>query len=453
MNYRLEKDSMGTVKVPEDKFWGAQTQRSYDNFKIGTEIMPAEIIKALAFIKKAAAKVNAAEGKIDGDVASAICNAAEKIVSGEYDDQFPLSVWQTGSGTQTNMNVNEVIAYLAEKEIGKKVHPNDHVNSSQSTNDVFPSAIHVAAVIETERKLLPEIDSLRKTFRRLSKEYKNIIKIGRTHLQDAVPLSLGQEISAWERMMEADHKMIRNSLDLLRPLAIGGTAVGTGLNAPKGFGDKCAKVLTEDTGVRFTSEKNKFYALSSRSSLAGFHGTLTALASDLLKIANDVRLLASGPRCGIGELKIPENEPGSSIMPGKVNPTQCEAVTMVAVRVMGNDTTIGVASSQGNFELNVYLPVLAYTVLQSIRLLTDVIASFRAHCIAGLVPNQKVIENHLNDSLMLVTALSPYIGYDKAAKVAKTAYEKEITLREACLDLGYLTGEEFDSYIDAKKMI
>ncbi len=454
MGYRIERDSLGEVKVPEDKLWAAQTQRSFENFKIGTEKMPQEIIEAFAILKKAAAISNNRLNRLDDKKTKAIVSACDEILAGKFDDNFPLVVWQTGSGTQTNMNLNEVIANRASQIWGEKtIHPNDHVNMSQSSNDTFPTAMHIAAVKAVEERLLPAISELRATFFLKEIEFESIVKTGRTHLQDATPLTLGQEISAWRRMMEKSEAMLRESIGQLKELALGGTAVGTGLNAPCGFGEIVAEEITRLTGKEFVTAENKFHSLTSKDELVFVHGTLKALAADLMKIANDVRWLASGPRCGIGELEIPANEPGSSIMPGKVNPTQCEAVTMVACQVMGNDVAVGIAASQGNFQLNVFMPVCIYNFLQSVRLLADVLESFNKNCAIGLQPNKKKIEENLNNSLMLVTALSPYIGYDNAARIAKKAHTEGTTLKEAAIGSGLLTGEDFDKYVRPEKMV
>lgn len=453
MKYREEHDTMGVVKVPADKYWGAQTQRSFDNFKIGTEKMPPEIIKAFAVLKKAAAQVNAEIGVLGQDKADSIMSACDEILAGKLDGNFPLAVWQTGSGTQSNMNVNEVTARRASEISGLAVHPNDDVNKSQSSNDTFPSAMHIAAVTELEERLMPSLDALAAEFDRLAGKYKDIIKTGRTHLQDATPLTLGQELSAFSAMLKESKKMIKASEDGLLALALGGTAVGTGLNAPDGFAEGVAAKIAEITGYEFRTAENKFHALTSKDAIVFSHGALKALAADLMKIANDVRWLASGPRCGIGELRIPANEPGSSIMPGKVNPTQCEALTMVAVQVLGNDAAVGVAASQGNFQLNVFMPVIIYNYLQSVRLLSDAMESFRVNCVCGIEPNTEKITENLGKSLMLVTALNPHIGYEKAAEVAKKAYKENITLREAVISLGYMTGEDFDLAVDPQKMV
>ncbi|MBQ4443469.1 MAG: class II fumarate hydratase [Clostridia bacterium] len=453
MEYRIEKDTMGEIKVPKDKLWGAQTQRSLENFVIGREKMPIEVIYALAEIKRAAAVANCRAGVLTKEKRDLIVEAADAILSGELDEQFPLAVWQTGSGTQTNMNVNEVIAGYAAAKTGKRpLHPNDDVNKSQSSNDAFPSAMHVAAYRKT-LAVLPEIDALADTFRRLEKENADAIKCGRTHLQDAVPLTFAQEISGWRGMLETAAMQIKESAAALLALAVGGTAVGTGLNVPQGFGAAFIEALNAHTGLPFRLEENKFHALSAKDALVYAHGALKALACNMMKIANDVRWLASGPRCGLGEIRIPQNEPGSSIMPGKVNPTQCEAVTMVAVQVMANDQAVSVAASQGNFELNVYMPVIIYDYLQSARLLADSVRSFRLHCAEGLTADKAKMKDNLERSLMLATALNPYIGYEKAAQVAKKAYAENISLKEACTALGYLTAEEYDRIVRPEDMV
>ena len=454
--FREEHDSMGTVLVPCDKYYGAQTQRSLDNFKIGEEKMPKELIRAFGILKAAAAKANfeLRPEKMTERKFKAIIKACLEVCSGELDGNFPLAVWQTGSGTQTNMNVNEVIANRANELCGEKIiHPNDDVNMSQSSNDTFPTAMHISARLEIKEKLLPAIDSLIKGFEVLEEQNEGIIKIGRTHLQDATPIKFSQEISGWRGMLESAREQIVASDAFLSRLALGGTAVGTGINAPKEFGSLSAKYVSELTGLEFQSEENKFHALTSKDALVFAHGALKALAANLLKIANDVRWLSSGPRCGIGEISIPENEPGSSIMPGKVNPTQCEAVTMVAVQVMGNDATIGFAASQGNFELNVFMPVIMYNFLQSVKLLSDVINSFNKNCVVGIRANCEKMRDNLNNSLMLVTALNPHIGYENAAKVAKKAHNEGITLKEACVKLGFLSGEEYDIIVIPEKMV
>ena len=454
MDYRIEHDTMGEVRVPANRCWGAQTQRSHENFPIGTEKIPQEIIHAFAVLKKAAALANCKLGNLDARRANAIAAACDEILAGKLDDEFPLVVWQTGSGTQSNMNVNEVVAARANALLGEKlVHPNDHVTKSQSSNDTFPTAMHIAALTAAEDHVLPALDGLAATFERLSAEYADVIKVGRTHLQDATPLTLGQEISGWSSSLRRDERMIRGAMEGVRELALGGTAVGTGLNALPAFGETVAQEISALTGKHFVTAPNKFHALTSKDELVYLHGAFKALAADLMKIANDVRLLASGPRCGIGELLIPENEPGSSIMPGKVNPTQCEAMTMVAVQVMANDVAVGMAASQGNFELNVFMPVCIYNFLQSARLLGDVMRSFELRCARGIKPNREKIQAYLDESLMLVTALNPHIGYENAAKVAKTAFAEGITLREAAVRLGFLTAEAFDRIVRPEKMV
>ena len=453
MEYRIEHDTMGEVRVPADKYWAAQTQRSFENFKIGTERMPIEIIRAFAILKKGAAMANCKLGNLARDKMEAIVTACDEITAGKLDDHFPLVVWQTGSGTQSNMNVNEVIANRANELAGKKlVHPNDDVNRSQSSNDTFPTAMHIAALTAIEDRVLPGLDLLAGTLAELSRRYEPIIKTGRTHLQDATPLTLGQEISGWHAMLTQTRKMLTASCDGLRELALGGTAVGTGLNAMPEFGERVAEEISALTGKSFVTAPNKFHALTSKDALVFSHGALKALAANLMKIANDVRLLSSGPRCGIGELLIPENEPGSSIMPGKVNPTQCEAMTMVAVQVMGNDAAVGMAASQGNFELNVFMPVCIYNFLQSARLLGDVMVSFNNNCALGIRPNEAKIKEYLDSSLMLVTALNPVIGYENAAKIAKLAYRENLTLKQAALRLNLLTEEEFDKAVRPENM-
>ncbi len=454
MEYRIEHDTMGEVRVPADRYWGAQTQRSYENFKIGTQRMPEEIIHAFGILKKAAAQANLALGALDEERAVAIQQAADEVISGKLQDHFPLVIYQTGSGTQSNMNVNEVIANRANEILGKKlVHPNDHVNKSQSSNDTFPTAMHIAAIQAVEDRLLPALDQLADTFARLEKENTDIIKTGRTHLQDATPLTLGQEISAWYAMLTETRAMLTQSLIGVRKLALGGTAVGTGLNAPQGFAELSAQKISEITGKPFETAPNKFHALTAKDALVFCHGAMKALAADLMKIANDIRWLASGPRCGIGEITIPENEPGSSIMPGKVNPTQCEALTMVCVKVMGNDAAIGFAASQGNFQLNVFMPVLICSFLESARLLADAMHSFNLHCAKGILPNLQKIDENMNKSLMLVTALNPHIGYENAAKIAKLAHKENLTLKEAALQLRLVSEEDFAKWVDPKKMV
>jgi len=456
MNYRTEHDSMGEVKVPADKYWGAQTQRSLENFPIGIEKMPVEIIHAFGALKLAAARVNArlVPARMTAEKCAAIEAAAAEVMEGKLDDHFPLVVWQTGSGTQSNMNANEVISHRGNSLAGKKLlHPNDDVNMSQSSNDTFPTAMHMAAVLETERHLMPAVEDLAATLARLEEENRGIVKSGRTHLQDATPIAFSQEISGWRASLLADLEMIAASLEPLRGLALGATAVGTGLNAPKGFDKAVAEEISNLTGTPFRTADNKFHALTSKGELVAAHGALKALAADLMKIANDIRWLASGPRCGLGEITIPENEPGSSIMPGKVNPTQCEAVTMVAVQVMANDTAVGIAASQGNFELNVFMPVCIYNYLQSVRLLGDVCRSFNQNCVCGIVANREKMRNNLHNSLMLVTALTPHIGYENAARVVHRAHDEGLSLREACVALGYLTEEQFDLLFHPEEMI
>ncbi|MBR0154422.1 MAG: class II fumarate hydratase [Lachnospiraceae bacterium] len=454
MDVRMEHDSMGEVAVPADRYWGAQTQRSFENFQIGSEKIPMKVIRAFAVLKKAASMANCKLGRQDEKHSEAICRVCDEILSGDLDGHFPLAVWQTGSGTQSNMNVNEVIANRGNELAGEKIlHPNDTVNQSQSSNDTFPTAMHIAAVTALRTELLPELEKMIETLRMLEEKHRGIVKTGRTHLQDATPIAFSQEISGWRGMLERSEKMLEGSLAGLCELAIGGTAVGTGLNAPEGFADLCAGYIRELTGEPFVSSENKFHALTSKDALVYSHGALKALAADLMKIANDVRWLASGPRCGLGEIRIPENEPGSSIMPGKVNPTQCESVTMVAVQVMGNDVTIGIAASQGNFELNVFMPVIIYNYLQSATLLADSLRSFRIHCMSGLEAVPEKMEENLHRSLMLVTALNPYIGYENAAKTAKKAYAENISLKEACVKLGFLDEEEFDRVFHPEKMV
>lgn len=458
MDYRIEKDTLGEIKVPADKLWAAQTQRSLENFRIGTETMPMDIIRSFAVLKKSAAIVNGKLGKLEPGKVEAIVTAADEIIAGQWDEHFPLVVWQTGSGTQSNMNVNEVIArranqLLKDKGADTAIHPNDDVNKSQSSNDTFPTAMHMAAVVAVEEQVLPALRRLKQTLADKRDEYKDLIKIGRTHLQDATPLTLGQEISGWHRMLEKSEQMIVAAVEPLRELAIGGTAVGTGINAHPDFGDMTAAEISTQTGYSFTSASNKFHALTSHDELVFAHGALKALAADLMKIANDVRWLASGPRSGIGELTIPANEPGSSIMPGKVNPTQSEALTMVVCQVMGNDAAIGFAASQGNFELNVFKPVIIYNYLQSARLLTDAMDSFNRNCAVGIQANIEVIRANMERSLMLVTALNPHIGYENAATIAKLAHQEGTTLREAAIKSGLLSGEEFDRIVRPEEMI
>lgn len=451
---RIEHDSMGEVEVPAWALWGAQTERSYENFRIGTETMPKGIIRAFALLKKAAAQANAELGCLTEEQATLIGQAADEVLAGQHDDMFPLKVWQTGSGTQSNMNMNEVLANRGNQIAGMKVlHPNDSVNRSQSSNDTFPTALHIAAVLALEEELLPEARNLVETLKHLEKENEGIVKSGRTHLQDAVPIAFSQEISGWRGLVEAGIEDIEASLPGLLKLALGGTAVGTGLNAPEGFDKLVASKVAALTGKPFVTDPNKFHALTGKDAIVFSHGAVKALAANLMKIANDVRWLASGPRLGLGEITIPANEPGSSIMPGKVNPTQCEAVTMVAVQVMGNDAAIGLAASQGNFELNVFMPVIAYNYLQSVRLLADAIHSFDIHCVSGIVANRNKMQSNLHNSLMLVTCLNPYIGYERAAKVAHKAYAEGTSLKDACLALGYLTAEEFDKVMRPEEMV
>lgn len=458
METRLEHDSMGQVAVPADKYWGAQTQRSRENFPIGVgrETMPPEVIHAFGILKKGAVLANAAlrPDKMTPEKLSAISKACDEVISGALDAHFPLVVWQTGSGTQTNMNANEVVANRGNELAGKKLlHPNDDVNMSQSSNDTFPAAMHIAAVLALEGALIPALDALIATFERLERENEGVVKSGRTHLQDATPISFAQEISGWRSSLEKDRQMLLLTMEPLRALALGGTAVGTGLNAPAGFDTAVAAEISKLAGTRFVTAKNKFHALTSKDELVFSHGAVKALACDMMKIANDVRWLASGPRDGLGEITIPANEPGSSIMPGKVNPTQCEAVTMVAVQVTGNDVAVGFAASQGNFELNVFMPVCIYNYLQSVRLLAEAIRSFDLRCASGIRANRAKMAHNLHNSLMLVTALNPYIGYENAAKTAKKAYEDDISLREACIALGFMTGEEFDRVFHPEEMI
>lgn len=458
MEYRVEHDSMGEVRVPADKYWGAQTERSHNNFPIGVgiETMPAEIVHAFGILKKAAARANRAlrPEKMTEEKLAAIEQAADEVISGQLLDNFPLVVWQTGSGTQSNMNSNEVIANRGNEIAGKKLlHPNDDINMSQSSNDTFPTAMHIAAVCALEDKVIPAIDTLVSTFRRLEAENEGVVKSGRTHLQDATPISFPQEISGWRSSLERDRELLLLAVKPLKELALGGTAVGTGLNTPKGFDTAVAAEIAKLTGKDFKTAENKFHALTSKDEIVFAHGALKALAADMMKIANDVRWLASGPRDGLGEIFIPENEPGSSIMPGKVNPTQCEAVTMVAVQVMGNDVAVSMAASQGNFELNVFMPVCIYNFLQSARLLAESIVSFNDRCACGIRANREKMEHNLHNSLMLVTALNPYIGYENAAKTAKKAYKENISLKEACVSLGFLTAERFDEVFHPENMI
>ena len=458
MEYRIEHDSMGEVKVPADRYWAAQTQRSHQNFPIGVgiETMPREITHAFGILKKAAAMANHAlkPEKMTGQKLEAIGRACDEVISGSLNDHFPLVVWQTGSGTQSNMNANEVIANRANEIAGEKLlHPNDDINMSQSSNDTFPTAMHISAVLAIEDKVFPAIDTLVETFRRLEKENEGVVKSGRTHLQDATPITFSQEISGWRSSLEQDKRMLEAALPSLKELALGGTAVGTGLNAPAGFAEEVAKAVSQLTGKDFVTAPNKFHALTSKDEIVFAHGALKALAADMMKIANDVRWLASGPRDGLGEIFIPENEPGSSIMPGKVNPTQCEAVTMVAVQVMANDVAVGMAASQGNFELNVFMPVCIYNFLQSARLLAESILSFNDNCAVGITANREKMHHNLHNSLMLVTALNPYIGYENAAKTAKKAFKENISLKEACMALGFLTAQQFDEVFHPEQMV
>jgi len=458
---RTEKDTMGKVEVPADRYWGAQTQRSLEHFRIGGERFPREMIRAFGILKKACALVNRELGLLPEDKARAIVQAADEVIEGRLDEHFPLVVWQTGSGTQTNMNANEVIANRAIELLGGRLgsptppplHPNDDVNRSQSSNDTFPTAMHIAAVDQMEGRLVPAVQALSGTLWDKAREFTDVVKIGRTHLQDAVPLTLGQEMSGWASQLDHALEHIRGAMPRLCELALGGTAVGTGLNAPRGFGEHAAKVIAELTGRPFVSAPNKFEALASHDALVGAHGALRTLAAALTKIANDVRWLASGPRCGIGELRIPENEPGSSIMPGKVNPTQCEALTMVCAQVMGNDVAVAIGGASGNFELNVYKPLIIHNVLGSVRLLADACASFDVHCARGIEPDRERIRFLVERSLMLVTALAPRLGYDRAAAIAKKAHAEGLTLKEAAVALGYLTAEEFDREVRPESMV
>lgn len=458
MEFRTEHDSMGEVQVPADRLWAAQTQRSHENFEIGVDIetMPREITHAFGILKKAAAMANAElkPEKMTSKKVEVIKKACDEVISGELNEHFPLVVWQTGSGTQSNMNANEVIANRANQIAGEKLcHPNDDINMSQSSNDTFPTAMHISAVLAVEDKLIPAVLTLIETFKRLEKENEGIVKSGRTHLQDATPITFSQEISGWRSSLERDVELLKSAVAPLRELALGGTAVGTGLNAPKGFDTLVASKVAELTGKPFVTASNKFHALTSKDEIVFAHGAIKATACDMMKIANDIRWLASGPRDGLGEIHIPENEPGSSIMPGKVNPTQCEAVTMVAVQVIGNDVAVGMAASQGNFELNVFMPVTAYNFLQSARLLAEAIVSFNKNCAVGITANKEKMHHNLHNSLMLVTALNPYIGYENAAKTAKKAYKDNISLKEACVELGFLTEEKFDEVFHPEQMV
>ncbi|EUP97403.1 fumarate hydratase class II [Staphylococcus aureus HOAG6034] len=458
MSVRIEHDTFGEIEVPADKYWGAQTERSKRNFPVGKERMPIEVVYGFAQLKRAAALANFDLGKLSEAKKDAIVYACDQILSGELDEHFPLVVWQTGSGTQSNMNVNEVVSYVAnmylkDHQIDESIHPNDDVNESQSSNDTFPTAMHVALYQEVEAKLEPALKLLRNTLKEKEDKFESIIKIGRTHLQDATPIKLGQEISGWRYMLDRCEIMLSESKKHILNLAIGGTAVGTGINAHPEFGDKVAHYISENTGYPFVSSENKFHALTAHDEVVQLHGTLKALAGDLMKIANDVRWLASGPRAGLAEISIPENEPGSSIMPGKVNPTQCEMLTMVAVQVMGNDTVVGFASSQGNFELNVYKPVIMHNTLQSIYLLADGMETFNNNCAVGIEPIEENIDNYLNQSLMLVTALNPHIGYEKAAQIAKKAHKEGLTLKESAIQTGYVTEEQFEAWIKPEDMV
>ncbi|HIH7673491.1 TPA: class II fumarate hydratase [Staphylococcus aureus] len=458
MSVRIEHDTFGEIEVPADKYWGAQTERSKRNFPVGKERMPIEVVYGFAQLKRAAALANFDLGKLSEAKKDAIVYACDQILSGELDEHFPLVVWQTGSGTQSNMNVNEVVSYVANMYLkdhhsDESIHPNDDVNKSQSSNDTFPTAMHVTLYQEVETKLEPALKLLRNTLKEKEDKFDSIIKIGRTHLQDATPIKLGQEISGWRYMLDRCETMLSESKKHILNLAIGGTAVGTGINAHPEFGDKVAQYISENTGYPFVSSENKFHALTAHDEVVQLHGTLKALAGDLMKVANDVRWLASGPRAGLAEISIPENEPGSSIMPGKVNPTQCEMLTMVAVQVMGNDTVVGFASSQGNFELNVYKPVIMHNTLQSIYLLADGMETFNNNCAVGIEPIEENIDNYLNQSLMLVTALNPHIGYEKAAQIAKKAHKEGLTLKESAIQTGYVTEEQFEAWIKPEDMV
>ena len=454
MEFRIEHDTMGEIAVPADRYWGAQTQRSFENFPIGQEKMPDDLIRAFAVLKQACAAANCRLGKLDQKRADLIQSVCQDILAGKLEGHFPLSVWQTGSGTQTNMNVNEVVANYGNAQAGEKLlHPNDHVNMSQSSNDTFPTALHMAAVTAVHQRLLPAMDAMLACLRKLEAENRDIVKTGRTHLQDATPITFGQEISGWRSMVEHARDMIVASLDALYELALGGTAVGTGLNAPAGFGEAAAQEAARLTGLPFRTAPNKFHALTAKDALVFSHGALKSLAANLMKIANDVRWLASGPRCGLGEIFIPENEPGSSIMPGKVNPTQCEALTMVAVQVMANDTVMAIAASQGNFELNVYMPVMALNYLQSVRLLADGMNSFVLRCLSGVTANREKMAEYLDRSLMTVTALTPIVGYENGAKIAKKAHKEAISLKEAAVALGLFTPASFDAAFHPEKMV
>ncbi len=453
-NFRLEHDTMGEVKVPQSAYWGAQTQRSLEHFAIGSEKMPLPIIRAFALVKKAAARSNESLGVLDKERAQIIADVCDEILSGSLDEHFPLVVWQTGSGTQSNMNMNEVIANRGNELAGEKLlHANDHVNKSQSSNDTFPTAMHVAAVLELQNSLIPAFTDLIEDFAKLEARYPQVLKSGRTHLQDATPLRFSQEVSGWRTMLEESRAMLERTLEPLCALALGGTAVGTGLNCPPGFDVQVAEELSQMAEAPFYTARNKFHALSSKDAFVFAHGALKALAANLMKIANDVRWLASGPRCGLGEIAIPENEPGSSIMPGKVNPTQCEALTMVAVQVMGNDAALGFAASQGNFELNVFMPLIAYNFLQSTRLLADAMCSFHLHCASGITVNEAKMAENMARSLMLVTALNTHIGYENAAKIAKYAFAKDMSLKEAAMELGLVSAEDFERWVKPEEMV
>lgn len=454
MKFKTESDSLGKIKVPADKLWGAQTQRSLENFKISSEKIPLEVIYALAHIKKACAEANLYFGKLDEEKCKLIVDAADKIISGEYDDNFPLSVWQTGSGTQSNMNVNEVISNLCKlKNPGIKIHQNDHVNMSQSSNDTFPTAMRIASIIYIENKLLPSLDKLISSFKILESNNQGIIKIGRTHLQDAVPIGFWQEISGWRASIEVSRDMIKSNMKFLRHVALGATAVGTGLNSPKNFDKVVCEILSKNLKTSIVPDENKFHALTTLDAFVSTHGALKSLAANLMKISNDIRWLSSGPRCGLGEIKIPQNEPGSSIMPGKVNPTQCESITMIAVQVIGNDVAIGMAASQGNFELNVFLPVCIHNFMTSLRILNDGVLSFEEKCVRGIVPVKEKMSENLKKSLMVVTALNSVIGYENSAKVAKKAYEENISVKDAVLNLGLVESSDIDEILNPSKMV
>lgn len=460
MSFRIDKDSMGDMKIDNANYWGAQTQRSFENFKIGDAKMPKQFIRAFAVLKRSAAVVNCDAGKLDKEIKEGIVKACDRIIAGEFDEHFPLVIYQTGSGTQTNMNLNEVIANIATEEMGgdfrekRLVHPNDHVNMSQSSNDAFPTAMHIAITLEIHDKLFPVMDNFVKTLEVKMEEFKSIVKIGRTHLQDAVPITLGQEVSGWLEMVKRSKKMIKEAHQYTHILAIGGTAVGTGLNvSTKDFDKLICKEISDYLKTEFKPTVNKFHGLTSHDDIVHVHGALKALSADMMKIANDVRWLAAGPRCSLNEINIPANEPGSSIMPGKVNPTQCEAVTMVTCRVMGNDMTISMAATQGNFELNVFKPIIIHSIMESIDILADSIKSFDENCMRGIVANVEKIDYYLKNSLMLVTALNPVIGYDNSAKIAKNAYSKNITLKESAIELNLLSAEEFDKHMIPSKLV